>query len=230
MASKPNGTVPQACPICLDTSLTLGPKGRLSPNGLMPRCGGCGALERHRTFRRVFDAIVPVLSGGRVLQFSPDPVVPREPFAAFEVSTFGGANHLDMAAIDRADGTYDLVVANHVLEHVEDDVAALSELDRVTLAEGVVFLSVPDLLRVRRTKEYGRARHDKYGHWRVYGPDIVERWRAAVPAWRGIAVVAIDPVTGEPDRATLLGRDDDRLALLADRLAAAGLTGFDAFQ
>ena len=194
-----------------------------------PRCAECGALERHRAFRIVFDAIVPVLAGARVLQFSPDRCAPREPFPHFEVSEYGGANHLDMAAVDRPDASYGLVVANHVLEHVEDDMAALSELARITGEEGIVFLSVPDLLRVARTKEYGHAREDKYGHWRLYGPDIVERWSRAVPDWKGVGVVAHDPVTGEPDRATLLGRSGARLTRLRDTLETAGFAAFDAF-
>ncbi len=229
MASKSSRPEPGPCPVCLSTSFTLGPNGRLSPGGLPPRCGECGSLERHRAFRTVFDAIAPVLSGARVLQFSPDMSAPREPFAAFEVSEFGGPNHLDMAAIERPDSSYDLVIANHVLEHVEDDIAALAELARVAGPDGVVFLSVPDLLRVRRIKEYGYPRADKYGHWRLYGPDIVQRWRRAVPDWRGLGVVARDPVTDEPDRATLLSRNPERVATLAAALNEAGFAPFDAF-
>ncbi|UOM33428.1 bifunctional 2-polyprenyl-6-hydroxyphenol methylase/3-demethylubiquinol 3-O-methyltransferase UbiG [Acuticoccus sp. I52.16.1] len=213
----------------MGTSLTLGPNGRLSPNGMPPRCASCGALERHRAFRTVFDAVAPVLRGLGVLQFSPDPCAPREPFATFEVSEYDGPNHLDMAAIDRPDAAYDLVIANHVLEHVEDDIAALTEMARVAGPEGLVFLSVPDLLRVRRTKEYGYPRADKYGHWRLYGPDIVERWRRAVPDWQGLGVVAHDPVTAEPDRATILSRAPARLVPLRSALQAAGLDVFDAF-
>jgi hypothetical protein len=116
-----------------------------------------------------------------------------------------------------------------VLEHVRDDLAALAELDRITAPDGVVFLSVPDLLRVERMVEYGEARADKHGHWRIYGPDIRARWLAAAPMWRGVGVVAHDPVTGEPDRATLLSRSTARLAACADALRAAGFAPFDAF-
>lgn len=217
------------CPVCGGTDFVAGPNGRLSPGGIAPRCAGCGSLERHRAFRTVFDALAPCLGAARVLQFSDDPCAPRSAFARFEVSRYGGPNHLDLAAIDRPDACYDLVIANHVLEHVEDDAAALAELDRITAPEGVVFLSVPDLLRTAATREYGFARPDKYGHWRNYGPDIALRWRAAVRDWRGIGVVARDPVTDEPDRATLLGRSDARLTDLAGQLTAAGLSPFDAF-
>jgi len=177
----------------------------------------------------VLDAVVGRFSEARVLQFSEDVSAPRDRFASFEVSVYGGANSLDLQSIDRTDGAYGLVIANHVLEHVADDHAALAELDRVTAPDGFLFLSVPDLLRCERTVEYGRARPDKHGHYRLYGPDIAVRWRLAVPQWRGLGGGAHDPVTGEPDRATLLGRDERRLAAIAGDLRAAGFSPFDAF-
>lgn len=218
-----------ACPVCGGTTFVAGPKGRLSPGGIPPRCAGCRSLERHRAFRTVFDALRPLLGRFAALQFSDDGSAPREAFAGFEVSQYGGPNHLDLAAIDRPDGSVDVAIANHVLEHVADDMAALRELDRITAPEGFVILSVPDLLRCEATKEYGHARADKHGHYRVYGPDIVTRWRRAAPLWQGLAVVPRDPVTSEPDRLTILSRSAARLTTLAAALEAAGLEHFDAF-
>ncbi|TCJ17626.1 SAM-dependent methyltransferase [Flaviaesturariibacter flavus] len=42
-----------------------------------------------------------------------------------------------------ADGAFDLVCVFDVLEHVEDDVKALSEMHRVTRAGGMLFVTVP---------------------------------------------------------------------------------------
>ena len=218
-----------ACPICGGTTFVAGPKGRLSPGGILPRCTGCQSLERHRAFRTVFDALRPVFGRFEALQFSDDGSAPREAFAGFEVSQYGGPNHLDLAAIDRPDGSVGIAIANHVLEHVADDIAALSELDRITAPGGAVVLSVPDLLRCEATHEYGRAREDKHGHYRIYGPDIAERWRRAVPAWHGLGVVPRDPVTGEPDRLTLLSRDEVLLAAFSEALCDADISAFDAF-
>lgn len=216
------------CPICGGARFGPGPKGRASPGGRPPRCLTCGALERHRAFRLVFEALRPLLAGTSALQFSDDPSAPRAAFGAFEVSIHGGANHLDMAKIDRADRSYDVVIANHVLEHLADDIAALGELRRVA-GEGLVILSVPDLLRVPATREYGGPRADKHGHYRIYGPDVAQRLRRAVPDWRALGVVPSDPVTAEPDRLTLLSPSSARLADCARHLAAAGLAPFDAF-
>lgn len=220
-SSKP----PHACPICGGVRFGPGPKGRAAPDGSMPRCEGCGSLERHRAFRLVLSALSPVFAGASVLQFSEDQSAPRQAFGRFEVSDYGGDNSLDMAAVDRPDGAYDLVIANHVLEHVADDRAALAELARIGRA---TFLSVPDLLRVERTVEYGRAREDKHGHYRLYGPDIADRWRAAVPGWGAVGVVGRDPVTGAEDRATVLSHDEALLAAVTAALHAAGYAPFKA--
>lgn len=217
------------CPICGGTIFVAGPKGRLSPGGIAPRCKACGSLERHRAFRAVFDGLRPAVADLAVLQFSEDGSAPREAFASFEVSQYGGPNHLDLAAIDKPSGSVGLAIANHVLEHVGDDLAALAELDRITAPEGAVVLSVPDLLRCEKTVEYGHAREDKHGHYRIYGPDIVDRWRRAAPLWQGLGVIGRDPVTGEPDRLTILSRNAARLAAFAGALEAAGIETFDAF-
>ena len=49
----------------------------------------------------------------------------------------------DMTALPFANGQFDAVVAGEVIEHIEDDRAALSEAARVLDAEGVLALSVP---------------------------------------------------------------------------------------
>ncbi|MEM6846562.1 MAG: methyltransferase domain-containing protein [Pseudomonadota bacterium] len=189
----------------------------------MPRCVGCLSLERHRAYRLGFAAISPWFERRQALQFSDDPAIPRHPFTTFEVSQYGGPNSLDLQSIDRENNAYDMVIANHVLEHVADDFAALKELDRVCSDTGVVALSVPDLLRIARTSEYGRRRDDKHGHYRVYGPDIVERFEAAVPSWSVLAVTVADPVTGAPDRLNFLSRSVPTLETLCDLLRDAML-------
>jgi SAM-dependent methyltransferase len=48
----------------------------------------------------------------------------------------------DLSAID--DASVDFVIANHLLEHVEDPVAALCEFHRVLRPGGLMYLAVPD--------------------------------------------------------------------------------------
>jgi predicted SAM-dependent methyltransferase len=54
-----------------------------------------------------------------------------------------------------ADESVDFVIANHVLEHIEDPIGALEHFARVTRPGGVVFLTLPD---ARHTFDAPRAR------------------------------------------------------------------------
>lgn len=78
--------------------------------------------------------------------------------------------------IDRPNAFYDLVICNHVLEHVKDDAAALLEMVRVVKFSGFLFLSFPDPERRPTTVEWDAPRDDQHGHWRVYGRDVNKKF------------------------------------------------------
>ena len=59
------------------------------------------------------------------------------------VSIIGSAEDLSMLG----DASVDFVIANHLLEHVEDPVAALKEFERVLRQRGVLYLALPDMRR-----------------------------------------------------------------------------------
>jgi len=59
-----------------------------------------------------------------------------------------------------ADGAYDLVVLNHVLEHLRDPLGVLRRVVAATRPGGYVFVSVPDLGRL---PEHGRFSYVKSG-------------------------------------------------------------------
>ena len=89
----------------------------------------------------------------------------------------------DITALPFGDGAFDAIVCSHVLEHVDDDRAAMAELARVLRPGGWLVVLVPlDLDRETthedpsitapedREREY--LQHD---HVRLYSLDIVER-------------------------------------------------------
>jgi SAM-dependent methyltransferase len=86
-----------------------------------------------------------------------------------------------------ADASFDLVIANHVLEHVDDDRRALAEIVRVLAPEGRAILQTPYSPVLARTWEDANirdecARLQAFGqedHVRLYGSDIFARFESA---------------------------------------------------
>lgn len=82
------------------------------------------------------------------------PELDGHPFAP--VSIIGSAQDLSMVG----DASVDFVVANHLLEHLEDPVAGLEEFQRVLRPDGVVYLALPDKRRTfDRDRELTRVEH-----------------------------------------------------------------------
>ncbi len=148
MIADASSKSPACCPICGSREFVPGPKGRMAPNGMLPRCANCGSLERHRIFRLMFERLgTEEFRDLDAIQFSPDPTLDPSWFRRFELSIFGEGESLDIQAIDRPDGTYGFVACSHVLEHVADDRAALHELLRIAAPDGLLYLVVPDPFR-----------------------------------------------------------------------------------
>ncbi|HSH07725.1 MAG TPA: methyltransferase domain-containing protein [Burkholderiales bacterium] len=194
--SAPAQPLPGACNICGGTRFEPGPNGRVSSTGRAPRCSGCRSLERHRQLRRVY-ALLPAdyLAGLDVLQLSPDIGVEPSWFRSYEVSEYGGDNSLDLQAIARPDAAYDLVICNHVLEHVADDRQGLRELLRVTRADGFVQLTVPSPYTRATTRDWGYPDARAHGHYRGYGRDFLARFGQARPDATVLEVEVFDPAT-----------------------------------
>ena len=93
----------------------------------------------------------------------------------------------DILDLPFEDGAFDFVFCNHVLEHIEDDKKAMSELYRVMRPGGRGIFQVPqDLNREHTYEDFSitdpreRARaFGQYDHVRVYGRDYFTRLRNA---------------------------------------------------
>lgn len=135
------------------------------------------------------------MAGARILHFAPE-----RQFSRY-VADAGPAHYVkadlypasadvvrvDMLDMQFADGAFDIVIANHVLEHVADDRAALLEIRRVLRPGGLAILQTPYSTVLQHTFEdrgivAPRAREYAYGqddHVRLYGQDIFEVIAAA---------------------------------------------------
>lgn len=188
------------CNICGNDAFGNGPSSRLSATGLPPRCTRCQSLERHRLIREVMLKLKdPDFSGFHALQFSEDRTIEPAWFAHFERSIYQGENSLDLQKIDKESQTYDLVICNHVLEHVPYDNSALNELVRIIKIDGYVFLTVPSPSTKKTTSDWGYPKPEQHGHYRIYGADITEKFARYIPHIWVLSVCAIDPITGTED-------------------------------
>src|SRR5690606_24367669 len=93
---------------------------------------------------------------------------------------------LNIEQIDQPDGSFDVIMCSHVLEHV-DDTKALREMYRILAPGGMVLLMVPMIDGWAQTYEdpaiaSARDRERHFGQWdhvRFYGADIRQRILAA---------------------------------------------------
>ncbi len=206
------------CNICGHDEFAPAPGGRLTREGMAPVCTRCGSLERHRAYRQMFLKYRdPSLREATCLQFSNDLTVARGWFGRHELSVFGGPNSLDIQAIEREDAAYGVVVANHVLEHVPDHLAAMRELARVTRPDGFLFLSFPNPMHRATTDDWGYPKPEQHGHWRIFGRDIEDQFAAVFPRCHALAVVDRDPVTAVAELAYIVTASDRWFAAAFER-------------
>ncbi|MGH7906386.1 MAG: methyltransferase domain-containing protein [Candidatus Binataceae bacterium] len=152
-------------------------------------CPRCRSHPRHRGLtlhlRRVLPALRP---GAAILHFAPErslaPVFrsfPRLHYVAADLGPRAISVSADTTAIPFRGGTFDLVLSSHVIEHVENDRAALAEIARVTAPGGQAMIMAPMLPEwaSQETVDFGFPNPAEDGHYRIYGRDFSSRIAAA---------------------------------------------------
>lgn len=169
-----------------------GYRGDFELSGYPPRfdvvCPECASFERHRLIAAVQAAHRLIGDGDAVLHFAPEAAL-RELIAGacarYVTSDYDDAGadlRLDIENMDVGDESYDVVVCNHVLEHV-DDGAALGEIHRVLRPGGRLIATVPIVESWPQTFEDPsitemdrRAVYfGQFDHVRFYGRDFRDR-------------------------------------------------------
>lgn len=187
----------------------------------MPACRSCGSLERHRTVRAVWNQLIGLdLIRLKAIQFSLDRSVDRDWFRTLEISIYGKRNSLDLEDIDRPCDRYDVVICNHILEHIRDDRQAFREIMRILKPTGLFQFTVPLPQSRAVTEDWGYPDHP-HGHYRLYGRDLVDRFGEARPGTKFLCVPGVDPVTGERDLVYFAFLDERRLNSVRQKLGTA---------
>jgi SAM-dependent methyltransferase len=199
------------CPLCgtVVDEFDEGGKGKTRRPDV--KCPTCDSLERHRGIWLAMQAH-PLLSSERVrtLHVAPEPCIGKRLKALPNVTYFTCDRDpvfarvaTDLTRMGFADGSFDLLLVSHVLEHIPDDLSAMRELRRVLRQGGLAVLAVPiwgpetreDLSITdpdERTRLYGQA-----DHVRMYGRDGVFERRLTDAGFD----VMVDPIVRDMDPA-----------------------------
>ena len=89
----------------------------------------------------------------------------------------------DICKMPFDDNFFDLILCNHVLEHIDDDKKAMQELFRVLNKNGTAILQVPIDLEKKetfedvnvKTKQERMEKFGQYDHVRIYGRDYFKK-------------------------------------------------------
>lgn len=165
--------------------------------------------------RSLYEKITPMLKRWRALQFAPDQSTNPSWFAEFRGSTYGTSDGLDMMDTKLPDAAFDIVISNHVLEHVSDDGQALREMIRLVGGAGIVQVTIPSPVWRWETLDWGFADPDKNWHYRDYGADFPSYALRHLGECQCLSASVCDPVTGLADVVYFFSRTPDRLADMA---------------
>lgn len=162
-------------------------------------CPRCDSRSRHRGLA----ALIPRLLEEhgrvrRVLHVAPEPILARifeaRPELAYETTDL----HLedvthpgqDLQALTLPSDRYDLVLCNHVIEHLPDDAAAVGEIARILTPTGLAVVTIPGDYRREETVRFAAPTHN--GHHRDYGLDAVRLFERAFARVRVVDLHELD--------------------------------------
>ncbi|MGB2305011.1 MAG: class I SAM-dependent methyltransferase [Flavobacteriaceae bacterium] len=157
-------------------------------------CPGTLSLERHRLLWLYLERKTSFLDDSiKVLHVAPEQVFYKKfkSFSHWDYTTTDLFSPLadvkaDLCNLPFESNTYDLILCNHVLEHIPDDEKAIKEIYRILKPRGTAILQVP-LNENRNTtfednsiedpKERARI-FGQYDHVRIYGKDYYDRLKS----------------------------------------------------
>ena len=154
-------------------------------------CPGTFSLERHRLLWLYLTKSSKIETKSlKVLHVAPELVFYRKfkninswDYVTTDLSSPLADVKADICNLPFEKESFDLILCNHVLEHIENDIQAMTEIYRVLKYGGRAILQVPlDMKRNRSYENYkitsskDRNKHfGQYDHLRIYGMDFFDR-------------------------------------------------------
>jgi SAM-dependent methyltransferase len=141
-------------------------------------CGNCGASDRERLYSLWIEEGIErglFFAGQRLIHFAPEPGLSRKlrglglfEYLTADLSMDGVDYKADLMNMPFESESFDFFICSHVLEHVESDDRAISELYRITKQGGCGILMAPIIVGLSSTIE-DPAVTDEAARWRLYG-------------------------------------------------------------
>ncbi|MHB8894445.1 MAG: class I SAM-dependent methyltransferase [Candidatus Geothermincolia bacterium] len=204
------------CPFCRGTFRRLLPGGSSNPvyreqrvagGGRRPNtyCPRCRSSDRERNIYLYLTRQTPIFSEDlSVLHIAPEPNLqkvlsssPNIAYTSADLSSPLATIKMDIVDTPFDDEEFDVVLCNHVLEHVPDDTAALAELFRVLKSPGWAVLQVPVSMSLEHTfadpgvvtPEERERVFGQSDHVRIYARDYKDKLESA-----GFSVTLFKPI------------------------------------
>ena len=146
-------------------------------------CPACDCLDRYRslaailwTYTSCFSPNSYVIEVGPSASFQQYCLAQKKNknYVSFDIKRHAMEKG-DITQMRYHDNTADYFLCFHVLEHIENDFQALSEIRRVLKPGGLAILQVPIDWCVEQTCEYSASNPRDVGHFRRYGRDFAQR-------------------------------------------------------
>ncbi|WP_205513167.1 class I SAM-dependent methyltransferase [Longitalea arenae] len=161
-------------------------------------CPWCMCTSRERLMIAIFSTKIPV-AGKRILHLSPEPflfrflhkqasVISTDLVPGFYKQIDPHIQYADATQLPFPTHSFDMVIGNHIMEHIPDDRRAMQEVYRVLKPGGIAVLQAPFSERIPITREEPTindpqkqsAWFGQKDHVRIYSlTDYLERLKAA---------------------------------------------------
>ena len=197
-----------SCPFCLHPTNQFDPLGIdneaikkykiIGAGKRDAKCIKCNSTNRERLiyiYLKNFTKVLRTPDSFKVLHFAPeknlfDVLIKTylKEYISGDLFTVGYSypnyiKEINVLDIPFKDNYFDLIICNHVLEHIENDSAAMKELHRVLRPSGKAILQVPISKIIKNTYEdfsiinpkQREIHFGQFDHVRIYGLDYIDK-------------------------------------------------------
>ncbi|MFT4785811.1 MAG: SAM-dependent methyltransferase [Cyclobacteriaceae bacterium] len=182
------------CPVCDSQYSVFLPYGRVGRSNAL--CPSCLSLERHRLIWLYLDKETSFFTEkAKMLHIAPEycfierfEKIQGLDYITADIESPLAKVKMDVHEIPFEAESFDIVFCNHVLEHVNDDRKAMSEIHRVLKKGGWAILQIPlfyplaEITIEDPTITDAKVRERRFGqddHVRMYGLDYTDRLKKA---------------------------------------------------